>query len=199
MFLNIRLPEDISYGASGGPGFSTNVVVLENSAEHRNINWEAPRYSYSIGYDSLNSERAKKLMAFFCIVRGRAYSFRFKDWFDYDARDQKLLKIDGQRYQLVKLYKISDNFFYDRRISKPCEESLIIKNGNEMLIENKDYKIDYDSGIVEFLNNNYDPEKLLVNFDFDVSVRFESDSLDLTNDSFRIYSWKSIKLIETRE
>ena len=39
MFLNIRLPDDISYGAVGGPEFSTNITTLNNGCEHRNITW----------------------------------------------------------------------------------------------------------------------------------------------------------------
>jgi uncharacterized protein (TIGR02217 family) len=197
MFLNVSLPEEISYSAVGGPEFLTNVAILQNGFEHRNINWEAPRYSYSIGYDVLNLESAKKLLAFFNIVRGRAHSFRFKDWLDFEAKDQKLIRIENDKYQLSKLYKLNDQYFYNRRITKP--KNVEIKNGDIKLIENDDYTIDYHSGIVNIDEKKFDMSKVTADFEFDVCVRFESDILELSNDSFRLYSWKSIKLIETRD
>ena len=196
MFLNISLPEEISYGAVGGPEFSTNVMILQNGSEHRNINWEAPRYSYSIGYDVLHQTNAKRLLAFFNIVHGRAYSFRFKDWLDYDAKGQQLIKIKNNTYQLVKLYALNDQYFYNRRITKP--KNIMIKNGDVMLSEGIDYTVNYDDGIVNISEAKFDIKKLKVDFEFYVCVRFESDLLELSNDSFRLYSWKSIKLIETR-
>ncbi len=200
MFLDIRLPEDISYNAVGGPEFSTNIVVLKNSSEERNVNWERPRYNYSIGYDRLNKEKAEKLLAFFYMVRGRGYSFRLKDWFDYQAKDQKLIStITSSSYQLIKKYKIGD-ISYDRVITKPTKGTLIIKNGAVILVEGKDYTANYQNGIVKILpSTGTDVTKLTTNFEFDVPVRFDSDTLDLVNDSFRLYSWKSVKLIETRE
>jgi uncharacterized protein (TIGR02217 family) len=197
MFLNISLPEEISYSAVGGPEFSTNISILQNGSEFRNINWESPRYSYVIGYDSLNNQNATQLIAFFNIVHGRAYAFRFKDWIDFEAKNQKLIKNKNNQYQINKLYQINDQYFYHRRITKP--KNIVIKNDEIVLIENQDYKVNYNSGIIEILEEKFNIEKLKVDFEFDVCVRFESDILELSNDSFRIYSWKSIKLIEVRD
>ncbi len=197
MFLNIRLPEEISYGAIGGPEFSTNVTILQNGSEHRNINWESPRYSYSIGYDALNREKANQLLTFFNIVHGRAHSFLFKDWLDFEGKNQKLMKLDNSTCQLVKKYSIGNGeYFYNRKITKP--KNLIIKNGDIKLNEGSDYRVNYKNGIIEISGIKFDISKLFVDFEFDVSVRFESDILELSNDSFMLYSWKSIKLIETR-
>ena len=197
MFLNIRLPDEISYGATGGPEFSTNVTILKNGAEHRNINWESPRYSYSIGYDVLNREKAQQLLAFFNIVHGRAYSFLFKDWLDFNCQNQILLQIDNSRCQLVKRYEVgSDQYFYNRKITRP--KNIVIKNIDLKLTEGKDYTVNYTNGIINISGTKFDISKLLVNFEFDLTVRFESDILELSSDSFMIYSWKSIKLIETR-
>ncbi len=38
-FTEIRFPENISYGSTGGPEFSTDVVTTHNGCEQRNINW----------------------------------------------------------------------------------------------------------------------------------------------------------------
>jgi hypothetical protein len=42
-FSEERFPEDISYGSSGGPGFSTDIVVTQGGFEQRNINWQVAR------------------------------------------------------------------------------------------------------------------------------------------------------------
>ena len=197
MFLNIRLPDEISYGAIGGPEFSTNVTILQNGSEHRNINWESPRYSYSIGYDALNREKAKQLLAFFNIVHGRAYSFLFKDWLDFDGQNQKLMKIDNSKCQLVKRYSVEDGqYFYNRKISRP--KNIVIKNGDVRLNEGSDYIVNYENGMIDISETKFDISKLLVNFEFDVVVRFDRDTLELSSDSFMLYSWKSIQLIEIR-
>jgi len=88
MFLNIRLPDDISYGAVGGPEFSTNITTLNNGCEHRNINWDYPRHLYNISYDVLNKSMIKSLLDFFFIAQGKAHSFRFRDWLDYEAKSE---------------------------------------------------------------------------------------------------------------
>ena len=201
MFLDIRLPEDISYKATGGPEFSTNIVTLKNGAEHRNVNWERPRYNYSIAYNELNAEKTQELVNFFYATMGRGFSFRFKDWFDYKAENQKLINAPfiPYNYQLIKSYQIG-GISYNRTITKPRQGTLILKYNDRTLEEGKDYTANYQTGIVRISpNTGIDVTKVVANFEFDVPVRFESDILELANDSFQLYSWKSVKLIETRE
>jgi len=42
-FIEERFPADISYGMSGGPSFSTDIVTLASGKEHRNVNWSVPK------------------------------------------------------------------------------------------------------------------------------------------------------------
>ncbi len=37
-FTEIRFPENISYGSTGGPEFSTDIVTTHNGCEQRNYN-----------------------------------------------------------------------------------------------------------------------------------------------------------------
>ena len=50
-FDEIRFPEDISYGAIGGPEYSTNVVFTTNGKEYRNINSLSSKMRYNISYE----------------------------------------------------------------------------------------------------------------------------------------------------
>ena len=53
-FLDIQLPTDISYGAVGGPEFSTNINITKGKVESRNFNWSSPRHKYNIAYGLKN-------------------------------------------------------------------------------------------------------------------------------------------------
>ena len=38
-FAEVRFPDDISYGSSGGPEYSTDIVETQSGHEQRNANW----------------------------------------------------------------------------------------------------------------------------------------------------------------
>ena len=140
MFLNIRLPDDISYGAVGGPEFSTNITILNNGCEHRNINWDYPRHLYNISYDVLNKSMIKSLLDFFLIAQGKAHSFRFRDWLDYEAKSelitQSSINNDKKTFQINKTYKINDLTF-TRKITKLVNGSIkIFSKDKKTFVEN---------------------------------------------------------------
>lgn len=94
-FHDVVFPEDISYGFTGGPRFRTSVNVDFAGNEQRNQEWSQARHIYS-GDEALKSEAAfQALKAFFMARRGRAFGFRFKDWLDYTASDQPVVRLDG--------------------------------------------------------------------------------------------------------
>jgi uncharacterized protein (TIGR02217 family) len=201
MFLNIRLPDDISYGAVGGPEFSTNITTLNNGCEHRNINWNYPRHLYNISYDILNKSMIKSLLDFFLIAQGKAHSFRFRDWLDYETKSelitQSSINNDKKTFQINKTYKINDLTF-TRKITKLVNGSVKIFNKDKKtLVENTDYTINYSSGLI--ILKNLVTEDLFADFEFDVPVRFDHDHCELTINKIALYSWKGIKLIEVME
>jgi uncharacterized protein (TIGR02217 family) len=42
-FHEVRFPDNIAYGATGGPEFATTVVVTGAGHEQRNVNWTEAR------------------------------------------------------------------------------------------------------------------------------------------------------------
>jgi len=82
-FINTRFPESISYGAMGGPEFSTDIVVINSGFEQRNINWTAARCKFDVSQAIKSQADNDALIAFFRIAAGRGNSFRYKDWNDY--------------------------------------------------------------------------------------------------------------------
>ncbi len=94
-FHEVQFPPDISYGASGGPGYSTTVVTTVSGHERRNANWAMARGRWNVAHGLKKREQVAELIAFFRARRGRAYGFRFKDWTDYQAFAQSLGVGDG--------------------------------------------------------------------------------------------------------
>lgn len=49
-FEEIQFPADISYGARGGPEYSTDIVEMFSGKEQRNINWSQARARYTVSH-----------------------------------------------------------------------------------------------------------------------------------------------------
>jgi uncharacterized protein (TIGR02217 family) len=45
-FHEVRFPDNIAYGATGGPEFATTVVATGSGHEKRNVNWADARGSW---------------------------------------------------------------------------------------------------------------------------------------------------------
>ena len=119
-FHEVRFPPDISYGAVGGPGWSTSIVTTVSGHERRNANWSQARGRWNVAHGLKRREQVAELIAFFRARMGRAYGFRFKDWTDYQALAQTLGTGDGstRTFQLVKRYA-SGGEVVTRTIAKP--------------------------------------------------------------------------------
>jgi len=105
-FHEIQFPNDIAYGATGGPEYLTSVVSMASGHEQRNANWSAARGRWDVASGLKHQAQLDMLIAFFRARKGRAYGFRFKDWTDYKAAGQSLGVGDGENksFQLIKTY-----------------------------------------------------------------------------------------------
>jgi uncharacterized protein (TIGR02217 family) len=84
-FHEVRFPDNIAYGATGGPEFATTVVATGSGHEKRNVNWSEARGRWDVASGLKKQAQIDELIAFFRARRGKAYGFRFKDWTDYKA------------------------------------------------------------------------------------------------------------------
>src|SRR5690242_4085825 len=105
-FVEIRFPEDISYGSSGGPEFLTNITITQLGFEQRNILFAQARMKYNINYENKNQQAIDKLLNFFHARYGRAQGFRFKDLSDHIVNKEfiDIYNHNKQEYQLIKSY-----------------------------------------------------------------------------------------------
>jgi len=195
-FHEIQFPTDISYGSSGGPEFSTEVVELGSGYEQRNINWAYARARYNVAYGVKTAAQMTALIAFFNARKGRAHGFRFKDWTDYTATAQDIGTGDGTEddFQLYKHYTDAQGT-YARKITKPVAGSVHIYF--DSVEQTEGWDIDTATGIVTFTAPPAEGVAITATFEFDVPVRFESDHLPASIDAHNIRS-ADIMLIEVK-
>ncbi len=196
-FHNIRFPEDIAYGSSGGPEYSTDVIITNSGYEQRNINWQDARSVYNVAHGVKTKEQLDRLLAFFRARKGRAYTFRFKDWADFSATFQQIGVGNGiiTTFQLVKTYTSGD-ITETRLITKPVDNSVDIYVNN--LLQSGGISVDYTNGLVTFTTPPASGAVIKADFEFDVPVRFDTDRLSASLDSYGIHSWREIPLVEVR-
>lgn len=205
-FHEIRLPVDISFGASGGPQFMTSIVTLASGYEQRNREWQEARNLYDIGYGLRSEEDLAEVIAFFRARAGRAYGFRYKDWLDYtsgpsgavvSANDQEIGTGDGAivGFQLVKKYD-SGGEHHLRTITKPVAGTVLV--ALDGIVQSAGWQVDLTTGEIIFEVAPTDGTVITAGFEFDVPVRFAEDSLTVTQENFRAGQLPNISLIEVR-
>ena len=205
-FHPVLFPVDISYGSAGGPQFSTDVVETISGFEQRNVNWSQARLRYNVAYGVRSAAQLETLLAFFRARQGKAYGFRFRDWTDYQScpaaaspapMDQNLGSGDGtnKMFALRKAYTSGATTVY-RLITKPVAGSIrVALNGVEQL---SGWTIDTETGLVTFTAAPASGVSVTAGFLFDVPVRFDSDTLSLSLDSYGVGSANGVDLIEVR-
>jgi len=157
-FLDIRFPDNISYGGIGGPNFSTDVVVVDSGFEQRNANWAAARHSYDVSHAARTQEQVEELITFFRIAQGRANSFRYKDAMDHSATVADGLIGTGvgtglPTYQLYKKYTNAVGTS-TRKITRPIDGTLSAFRGASPVAIGAgagNIAIDNATGIVTFV------------------------------------------------
>ncbi|MDI3470376.1 MAG: Gene Transfer Agent (GTA) ORFG12 [Pseudolabrys sp.] len=192
-FRDISFPPYVARGATGGPSFSTNVVALASGAEERNILWANSRGKWNISTGIRTREQMLEVIAFFHVVKGRGYSFRLKDWNDYDASDQVMVEITSTEWQLVKRYNIG-GFEHIRTITKPVIGTVTVKIAGSPVAP---AGIDYLTGQVTFASAP--PSSPNASFEFDVPVRFDADHLPVQANAWDQQVVSQIDLVEVRE
>ncbi|MBI2801235.1 MAG: DUF2460 domain-containing protein [Gammaproteobacteria bacterium] len=158
-FVDVRLfGADIIYDTTGGGSFSTEVVPVKSGKEVRNANWPQSRWRGDLGERLIRRSELDYLNEFFHAMRGRAHSFRHKDWADYQVTVAKGLLGAGSgsglaAYQLYKRYTLGGQIT-DRKIQKPVAGTAqVFRNGSLVTAGGAagNYALDTTTGIVTFV------------------------------------------------
>lgn len=205
-FHEVRLPDTISFGSSGGPRFSTHIVATASGHEKRNRDWADARADYDIATGLRSAGDLAELVAFFRARAGRAYGFRFKDWADFSsappgrpvsALDQPLGTGDGATagFQLVKRYGEGADA-YLRPIAKPVAATVSV--AVDGAAQAAGWQCDPATGLIAFDAPPATGAVLTAGFQFDVPVRFADDRLAVSLEAFEAGEAPSIRLVELK-
>lgn len=210
-FINYRLPIEVERGAKGGPKFNTTIATLFSGYEKRNVNWLKTRGEWDISYglmdlfsyqDESFVSLIREVQSLFYVAQGRAHSFRFRDWADYEiGRPNTYQSIglgDGVKtqFQMVKHYVVGSNA-YDRVVTKTDSSTLKVSvNGTPITTG---FTLNDLTGILTFSLAPASAANIAVYCEYDVPVRFDDDLLELDIEVFNAGKISSIKLIEVRD
>ena len=176
---------------------ATTVVVTGAGHEQRNVDWAEARGRWDVASGLKNQAQLDELIAFFRARKGKAYGFRFKDWTAYKASGQLIGTGDGstKTFQLVKHYP-SGSIIEVRTVAKPVAGTVhVYKDGVE---QPSGWSVDVTTGVVTFTTAPIAGVAITADFELDVPVRFDTDHMAVTIESFKLHRWQQIPIVELR-
>lgn len=206
-FHEVRFPSAISFGSSGGVERRTEIVTLVNGFEERNSPWSQSRRRYDAGIGLRSLDDLSEILRFYEARHGQLFGFRWKDWLDFksclpsetpQAVDQLLSQSsDPQVYQLTRSY--SDNAGdYRREIKKPVQGTVQVALDGVPLVEGVDFSVNTEAGLVTLASTPAPAAIVTAGFEFDVPVRFDSDTIEVNLSAFEAGEIPAIPIIEVR-
>lgn len=207
MIDEVEFPRELAYGTAGGPVFSTLVTRLASGFEGRQQQWSHARLQFDAAPAVLDKERLAVLLKFFYARRGRSRGFLFHDYTDFTsadnhqdapaATDQLIGVGDGveQTFQLVKHYGDSEAT-YTRDISRPVADSILVSLNN--VPQGSGWALN-SLGQIFFSVAPGVGVQVKAGFEFLVPVRFDTDFLETSIESYEGYNATTVPIIELRE
>jgi len=223
----LKLPEEVERGALGGPRFNTTVLELDSGFEKRNSNWVDTRGEWDLGYGLLQKFQEDQasaeldlntLIKMFYVCQGKRYSFRQKDWSDFeigmengvDETSPQLIHLgDGTttQIQVFKRYSHPDTATtFDRYLTKIVGSTVRVYLDGVLQTLTTHYTVDEDRALITMVTppaatGGTGPggeEQVQIRCEFDCHVRFDTDALDVNMEVFNAGSWPSFPTIELR-
>ena len=205
-FHEVRFPVDIALGSSGGPERRTEIAMLASGFEERNSPWAHSRRTFNAGSGVKSFDDLHNVVAFFEARMARLNGFRWKDRADYKsvapsqtvtALDQNIGTGDGTEvaFQLTKTYASGSNS-YAREIKKPVSGTVLV--ALESVVQGSGFSVDTTTGLVTFDTAPAQDAVITAGFEFDVPVRFDTDSLSVNLANFNAGDIPSIPIVEVK-
>ena len=189
-------PLALSYGATGGPVYSTDLVMRLDAFEFRNQNWAQPRCRWDVGSQQRSQTEVDELVYFFhAVAKGMENVFRFRDFTD-DAFSNPIGVGDGTTtiFQLSKVYTYG-TMQATRQIVKPMAGGLHLYVAGVAVEE---YDPDFTTGLVTFWTPPGAGQEVSAAGFFEVPTRFGTNILPITRVALNAYSLDKIELQEVR-
>lgn len=137
----------------------------------------------------------EELIAFFHIAMGKAYTFRYKDFADFQScktgetiadTDQSLGDGDGSGvdFQIWKTYSYS-SYSKVRKITKPVSGTVVCALDGT---PTSAFSVDTDMGVITFDSAPGNGVAITVGYEFDVPCRFDTDTLSTNLEDYQLGS-----------
>ena len=207
-FHEVRFPANLSFGSVGGPERRTEIVTLANGFEERNSPWAHARRRYDAGVGLRSLDDVEALIAFFEARRGQLAGFRWKDWSDYKScvasatvghEDQVIGLGDGvtTMFSLKKTYR-SGAQTYTRPVVKPVIGTVRVAVAGDPKVESLEFTVDGATGLIRFAVPPAVDVQVTAGFEFDVPVRFDTDRIQTSVQSFQAGEVPNVPVVEVR-
>ncbi len=207
-FHEVRFPANLSFGSVGGPERRTDIVTLASGFEERNTPWAHSRRHYDAGVGLRSLDDVERLIAFFEARGGQLHGFRWKDWADYkscpsskspDYEDQMIGTGDGvtTQFQLAKTY-VSGAQSYTRPIVKPVSGTVLVGLQGDHQAESVHFSVNFETGVISFVDAPPMGARVTAGFEFDVPVRFDTDRIQVSVQSFQAGDLPQVPVVEVR-
>lgn len=191
-YLTTRFPTNISFGALGGPGWTSTVVYTGGGQVYVNQSSDQALCRYDVSHAARSEAAFAELLAFFRACRGPLHSFPFKDWTDYlvTSAQGAFQLLTATTFQMYRKYSVGGVDHY-RKVLKPVSGTVTVTGGSSP-------SVNYSTGVVTVASGT--PTAWAG--EFDVPCRFVMDDMrgeiidGATND--RTMGWSGIQIIETR-
>lgn len=214
IYVAIEFPEHIALGAMSAPGWNTTVVQTYGGWENTVQRWEDIRHFYDISFAIRDLSDFAAVRSHFNQVRGRAKSFPFKDFLDYEATQSngQVLTLAGATisgdgtYYLHKRYG-SGADLYDRRITRPDSPVAVWRTRSAVTtnITGAGATVTYTTGAVA-ITGHLSGDTYTWSGTFKVPCRYDTDKLEARAidkepgpDGELLVSCQSIPVAEVRE
>lgn len=192
-----RFPAQLAYGATGGPGFSTDVVLTQAGQESRNVNWAEAICRWDVGSIHRRKAEIDVLIQFFhAVAQGQEGLFLFRDFTD-DTFDNPVGVGDGvaSTFQVVKQYS-AGGYASPRRLTHPIEGTVAVGLDGALV---SGWTLDYSTGMLTMATPPGAGVVVSAAGTFEVLCRFAQDVLPVTRVAPDSYSCGQIELVEVRE
>ena len=207
-FHEVRFPANLSFGSVGGPERRTEIVTLANGFEERNSPWAHARRRYDAGVGLRSLDDVEALIAFFEARRGQLAGFRWKDWSDFKScaasgtvghEDQVIALGDGAAtvFGLTKTYR-SGAQTYVRPIVKPVIGTVRVAVAGDPKVETLEFGVNGATGLISFAVPPAIGVQVTAGFEFDVPVRFDTDRIQTSVQSFQAGEVPNVPVVEVR-
>jgi len=203
-FFEQRFDTRLSFGAVGGPVWSTTRVVVDSGRRSVDRRWSFPLHRYNVAHCVKNNADFEVVRAFFYNVSGSFDGFRFKDFADFQSTqsNSSLVYLTGSTWQLYRDYTVGSRTF-KRKIQKPCASPApVIRRLRSGVWSTASATVDTTSGIAT-IASHATGDTYAWEGEFDVPVAFADDAMEaeIVNrnaaDGYLV-QWPSIVLEEIR-